>query len=82
MLATSDNSNPIRRRKHAAKPMPDIEKLPGTALLARRQVAALTGYAGVTLKRWADLGRGPKIVRIEGRPRYRVDDLREWLAGQ
>lgn len=61
---------------------PDIERLPRDALLSRNQVSALTGFAVVTLRLWAREGgaKGPPEVRVEGYPRYRAGDVREWLA--
>lgn len=60
--------------------IPDLAKLPPDALLTRRQVAALTGFANQTLKVWPSKGVGPKITRVNGRPRYRVADLRAWMG--
>lgn len=60
---------------------PDLRALPGDALMTRRQVSALSGFAVVTLKVWAREGRGPRVTTIEGRPRYRVSDVRSWLGG-
>ena len=34
-----------------------------------------------TLKAWAAKSRGPKITRIEGTPRFRVADVRDWMGG-
>ena len=59
---------------------PDLAELPADALLTRRQVCALSGFALVTLQVWSAKGRGPKITHIEGRPRYRVQDVREWMG--
>lgn len=59
---------------------PDLQKLPADALLNRRQLAALSGYALITLQVWAAKGRGPKITRVEGRPRYRAEDVRNWMG--
>lgn len=60
--------------------VPDIEKLPGEALITRRQLAAVSSFALITLKVWAKQGRGPRITVVEGRPRYRVRDVREWMG--
>ena len=64
------------------QPGPNVSKLPDDALLTRRQVALVSGFALPTLKAWAACGRGPRITRIEGLPRYRVADVRSWLAGE
>ncbi|KQT86445.1 hypothetical protein [Methylobacterium sp. Leaf466] len=60
--------------------VPDIEKLPGEALITRQQLAAVSSFALITLKVWAKQGRGPRITVVEGRPRYRVRDVREWMG--
>ena len=62
--------------------MPDLDGLPPSALLTRNQVAALSGFALITFKRWAKTSRGPKITRVEGRPRYRAADVIAWLNAQ
>ena len=63
-----------------AQHAPDIAALPGDALLTRRQLSLISGFALQTLKAWPGLGRGPRIVTVEGRPRYRVADVREWMG--
>lgn len=60
---------------------PDIAALPDDALLTRAQLSALSSYTIAAFKRWAREDRGPRITRVEGRPRYRVADARAWLAG-
>jgi len=60
---------------------PDISTLPADALLTRAQLVALSSYSLQAFKKWAKEGRGPRITRVEGRPRYRVADARAWLAG-
>ena len=59
-----------------------VGELPGDAILTPKETAALTGYAPVTLRKWHRQGRGPRCLRIEGRPRYRAADVRAWVAGQ
>ena len=59
---------------------PNLRVLPADALLSRRELSALSGYAIITLKIWAANGRGPRITRVEGRPRYRVEDVRGWMG--
>ncbi len=60
--------------------IPDLERLPDGALLTRRQLSDLSSFALITLKVWAKSGRGPRITVVEGRPRYRVRDVREWMG--
>jgi hypothetical protein len=64
----------------AGRGAPDIETLPGAALITRKEVAAVTGFATVTLRLWAKKDRGPPVTFLEGRPRYRVRDVREWMG--
>lgn len=59
----------------------DLNSLPDDALLTRKQLIPLCGFAEPTLKRWSAEGRGPKITRVEGRPRFRVADVTEQTAG-
>ena len=66
----------------ASRPVPDIAKLPDEALLTRRQVSDLTGFALITLKLWPKKGRGPRITVVEGCHRYRVRDVRAWMGGE
>lgn len=61
-------------------PVPDIATLPADALLTRNQVAALSGFALQTLKMWPAQGKGPRVTVVEGRPRYRVADIRQWMG--
>jgi hypothetical protein len=48
----------------------------------RKQLSLLSGYSEQALKKWAREGRSPRVTMIEGRPRYRVGDVREWLNGE
>ena len=59
--------------------MPDLNSLPDHATLTRKQVAKLTGFADITLRVWSTRGRGPKVTRLEGAPRYLARDVRAWL---
>lgn len=58
----------------------DLSALPPDALLTRRQLSEVTGFGVQTFKNWAAHGRGPKIVRVENRPRHRVRDVRQWMG--
>lgn len=71
----------LTARQKPSQAVPDVDVLPASAILTRAQVSALTGFSLPTLKRYAASGRGPRITRIEGLPRYRVNDLRDWLRG-
>ncbi|MES2335198.1 MAG: hypothetical protein V4551_11055 [Pseudomonadota bacterium] len=62
--------------------IPDLDTLPAHALLTRAQLQRLTGLANITLRVWSSQGRGPKLTRIEGNPRYMVRDVKAWLEGR
>lgn len=61
---------------------PDLHELPGSALLTRSQVAAVSNFSVPTLRHWAASGRGPRVRIVEGRPRYAASDIQAWLAGE
>ena len=63
-------------------PLPDLSTLPDAAYVTRKQIAALTGFSIPAFKLWEGQARGPRVTRIEGRPRYQVADVRAWLAGE
>ncbi|WP_424360984.1 hypothetical protein [Methylocystis parvus] len=74
-------SAPARRpRTHKPRPLPNLTALPPHAALDRQQVCAATGFALQTLKVWAKQGRGPRITYLEGRPRYLVRDVLDWMG--
>lgn len=56
--------------------------LPDDALASPAEAAAFLGFAPVTLRLWRRQSRGPAFVLIEGRPRYRMRELRDFAAGQ
>ena len=56
----------------------DLADAPDQTLLTTAELAALTGFAEVTLRQWRDQGRGPKETRVEGRPRYLWGDVKKW----
>lgn len=64
----------------SVRPVPDLGKLPGETLITRQQLSEISSFALITLKVWAKSGRGPRITVVEGRPRYRVRDVREWMG--
>lgn len=59
--------------------LPDLDQLPPLSLLTYRQVALATGLSLSSIKRWAGAGRGPKMTRVEGVPRFKVRDVKLWL---
>lgn len=48
--------------------------------LKERETCALIGVSRQTLRRWRDGGSGPPYFRIGRLLRYRLGDLRQWLA--
>jgi hypothetical protein len=71
---------PARKKIHE-----DIRKIFGEladdVLLDRRQTGEVVGRAAPTLQRWDRDGKSPRAILLNGRPRYRVGDLRTWLRG-
>lgn len=50
------------------------------AMLTSTAVARLLGVAPSTLCRWRATGKGPRVYWLGvGSPRYREDDILEWL---
>ena len=69
------------RRQAAKSHVLDLDSLPDSAACTTRDVAALSGFAEITFKVWRKAGdRGPKVTRIEGKPRYLVKDVRAWMG--
>lgn len=65
-----------------ARILREISGAPDEMVLTIQDVAAISGFAPVTLRLWHFQGgdRGPQQIRIEGRPRYRLGEVRRWLA--
>lgn len=61
------------------KDIPNLENLPAGAFLTMQQLTALTGFSAPTFRLWRLQGRGPAAVKLEGRLRYKVSDVRAWL---
>lgn len=72
-----------RHNSSARKSIPDIDKLPDSALLTDGQKAAHSGYSIAAFKKWRREGglRGPATIYVEGRPRTTVRDYRAWISG-
>ena len=66
----------------AAPNVPDLDKLPQSAALTTKQAASSSGFSEITLKKWraSDEKRGPRVIYVDGYPRYLVRDVREWLG--
>ena len=53
---------------------------PLTGMLTSKEVARLLCVAPSTLCRWRQTGKGPRVYWLgAGSPRYREDDILEWL---
>jgi predicted DNA-binding transcriptional regulator AlpA len=49
-------------------------------MLTSKDVARLLCVAPSTLCRWRQTGKGPRVYWLgDGSPRYREDDILEWL---
>lgn len=78
---------PVLTRVFAQTPrvfsrLADLATAPDETILRPRDVADLLGNSRDTLRRWQRDGRGPPTCRLEGRPRYRLGELRAWLASR
>lgn len=62
--------------------MPEKASTLSPQLLTEEQVAEMTGLAMSTLRNWRSkkLTNGPPAVKIGFSVRYRVEDVRQWLA--
>jgi hypothetical protein len=62
---------------------PDIrtifDNLSDDALLDDGQVAVVAHVSRPTIKRWRREKKGPRVTMLNGLPRSRVGDVREWL---
>ena len=74
-----------RRRKNRGMPPPatfDIDALPGSSNLTALEVAAVIRRTPGALEQWrCRLNHPLKWRYVDGRPLYRVDAVREYLAG-
>jgi hypothetical protein len=59
-----------------------FDKLSPDVLLDDGQLALLASVARSTWKRWRREKKLPPAVKVSGRPRYRVRDIREFLKGE
>src|SRR5580700_11436950 len=74
-----------RRRKNRGMPPPaafDIDTLPGSSNLTAMEVAAVIRRTPGALEQWRrDPNHPLKWRYVDGRPLYRVDAVRDYLAG-
>jgi hypothetical protein len=71
-----------RRKLHGRDIRFTFDELSDDVLLDDGQLALLASVAPSTWKRWRREKRLPPPVRLSGRPRYRVGDVRELLKGK
>lgn len=64
-------------------PRRDFSKLDDDVLLDQREVAAALGLSFWTVQTWRARRTGPAYIRLGAKAaRYRVGDLRAWIAQQ
>ena len=77
-----DRHRPGWKRPSRSRPALTLDPyaLPAGALLTRKEMCACVGISIRGAELWASLGKGPRIIRLEdGRPAYRVSDIRAFL---
>jgi predicted DNA-binding transcriptional regulator AlpA len=57
-----------------------FSSLDDNVMLIEQEAAEASGFEPTTLKTWRSQGRGPKFHKLGRAVRYRVGDIREWLA--
>jgi hypothetical protein len=56
-----------------------FDSLSNDALLDDGQIAVVADVSRPTIKRWRREKKGPRVTMLNGLPRSRVGDVREWL---
>ena len=59
----------------------DPAQFPDDTLIPTKSALEWTHHPKRTLEKWRVEGRGPNFIRCERSVRYRVGDIRRWLAG-
>lgn len=67
---------PVSTRKHSANVAAAADP---SALLTAATVAALTGFAAITIRQWSRKGRFPDPVLIGRAVRWRARDVHRWM---
>ena len=63
------------------KPVPiDLDSLPNSKLIDETMLADWLGESVSSLQKWRVSGNGPKFVKNPKSVRYRVGDVRDWIA--
>ncbi|WP_156640438.1 helix-turn-helix transcriptional regulator [Bosea sp. PAMC 26642] len=81
--ASQPASEAVVCRSRRRVPLQGITDAPDETVVTIAEVSALSGFATVTLRLWArsEQPRGPRQFKVEGRPRYRLGEVRAWLSG-
>jgi hypothetical protein len=59
-----------------------FDRLSDDALLDDAQLGAMADRSPATIKRWRREGKAPRVIILNGLPRFRVGDARPWLRGK
>ena len=62
--------------------MAEIELERESELLTPREVAEKLKVTVQCLNQWRSARKGPRFVKIEGKVRYKSDELQQWIDGQ
>jgi predicted DNA-binding transcriptional regulator AlpA len=75
--------HPSQTRSSRTTNLALLDGAPDETLISYADLSALSGFAVVTLRLWhrEKKKKLPQVRRIEGRPRFRLGDVREWLKG-
>jgi predicted DNA-binding transcriptional regulator AlpA len=49
-------------------------------LLTEAEVADICGLSTAAIRRWRLLNQGPRYIKVGAAVRYRLEDIRGWLA--
>ena len=69
MAATQSNKQPIAVAGQTVGP-----------LLTETEVADICGLSTAAIRRWRLLNQGPRYIKVGAAVRYRLEDIRGWLA--
>lgn len=69
MAATQSNKQSIAAANQLVEP-----------LLNEGEVADICGLSTAAIRRWRLLDQGPRYIKVGSAVRYRLEDIRGWLA--
>ena len=72
----------VARVNFRADPRREFSQLDADVLLSFDEAAGVLGLSRHTLKAWRSQGEGPPVFLLGRAIRYRVGDLREWVAAR